>query len=128
LRCEARGNAPVKLEVRKPPLGPGLAIGSLPFAGHLAPQFTLADGCRSDDRTGYANVLLVEKGAALSAHIRAALARAGTEWLTGEDTGDLASWLRANDLQAALVRPDRYVRGAARSDKELEQLVQAAPS
>jgi len=50
------------------------------------------------------------------------------ELLTGEDAGDLASWLRANDLQAALVRPDRYVRGAARSDKELEQLVEAVCS
>ena len=121
----ARENAPVKLEVRKPPLGPGLAIGSLPFAGHLAPQFRLAAGRRSDDRTGYANVLLVEKAAALSAHVRAGLARSGTELLTGEDAGDLPSWLRAHDVQAALVRPDRYVRGAARNDKEFEQLVEA---
>ena len=122
---ETRENAPAKLEVRKSPLGPGLAIGSLPLAGHLAPQFALADGRRSDDRTGYANVLLVEKAAALSAHVRAALAHAGTELLAGEDAGDLPSWLRAHDVQAALVRPDRYVRGAARSEKELEQLIEA---
>jgi 3-(3-hydroxy-phenyl)propionate hydroxylase len=122
---EARENATVKLEVRKPPLGPGLAIGSLPLAGQLAPQFTLADGRRSDDRTGYANVLLVEKPAALSADIRAALARAGIELLSGEEAGDLPSWLRAHEIQAALVRPDRYLRGAARSDQELDQLVEA---
>jgi 3-(3-hydroxy-phenyl)propionate hydroxylase len=125
---EARENAPVKLEVRKPPLGPGLVIGSLPLAGYLAPQFTLADGRRSDDRTGYANVLLVEKAAALSAPVRAALAHAGTELLSGEDAGDLLPWLRAHDLRAALVRPDRYVRGAARSEEELEQLIEAVCS
>ncbi len=125
---EARENAPVKLEVRKPALGPGLAIGTLPLSGHIAPQFRLADGRRSDDRTGYANVLLVEKAAALSAHVRAALARAGTQLLTGEDAGDLPPWLRAHDLQAALVRPDRYVRGTARNEKELEQLVEAVCS
>jgi 3-(3-hydroxy-phenyl)propionate hydroxylase len=54
---EARKDAPVKLDVRKPLLGPGLAIGDLPLAGRLAAQFTLSDGRRSDDRSGYANVL-----------------------------------------------------------------------
>jgi 3-(3-hydroxy-phenyl)propionate hydroxylase len=48
--------------------------------------------------------------------------------LTGEDAGDLPSWLREHDVQAALVRPDRYVRGAARSANELEQLTEAACS
>ena len=109
---EARENAPVKLEVRKPPLGPGLAIGALPLAGHLAPQFTLADGRRSDDRTGYANVLLVEKAAALSAHIRAALAQRGNGAADRRGCGAILRPGCAHMMsQAALVRPDRYVRG-----------------
>ncbi len=120
---EARDNAPVKLDVRKPLLGPGLAIGGLPLAGHLAPQFKLADGRRSDERTGYAHVLLVEKAEALSARDRAALARCGTDVMTGEDARDVAVWLRAHGVRAALIRPDRYVRGAARTDAELDALI-----
>jgi 3-(3-hydroxy-phenyl)propionate hydroxylase len=122
---EARDNAPVKLDVHKPLLGPGLTIGDLPVAGQLAPQFMLVDGRRSDDRTGYASVLLVETAATLSQHLRAALVQAGVEVLTGEDASELPRWLREHDVQAALVRPDHYVRGAARSEKEVELLVQS---
>jgi 3-(3-hydroxy-phenyl)propionate hydroxylase len=125
---EARENAPVKLEVRKPLLGSGLEIGNLALARHLAPQFSLGDGQRSDDRTGYTNVLLVEKAATLPARVRAALAQAGTEVLSGEDAADLPHWLREHGIQAALVRPDRYVRGAARSEADLELLVGAVCS
>jgi len=125
---ETRENAPVKLEVRKPLLGSGLEIGNLALARHLAPQFSLGDGRRSDDRTGYSNVLLVEKAVTLSARVRAALAQTGTEALSGEDAADLPHWLREHGIQAALVRPDRYVRGAARSEAELELLVGAVCS
>jgi 3-(3-hydroxy-phenyl)propionate hydroxylase len=123
---EARDNAPVKLDVRKPMLGPGLAIGSLPLAGHLAPQFTLGDGRRSDDRTGYANLLLVDKAAALSARLGAALDQAGIDVLTGEDASDVPRWLAEHNVRAALIRPDRYVRGAARSEAELDLLIATA--
>lgn len=123
---EARDNAPVKLDVRKPLLGPGLAIGSLPLAGHLAPQFMLADGRRSDDRTGYANLLLLDKAAAFSARVRAALLQAGIDVLTGEDAGAVSRWLAAHNVRAALIRPDRYVRGAARNEAELDLLIATA--
>jgi 3-(3-hydroxy-phenyl)propionate hydroxylase len=123
---EARDNAPVKLDVRKPLLGPGLAIRSLPLAGHLAPQFTLANGRRSDDRIGYANLLLIDKAPALSARMCAALGRAGIELLTGEDAGEVSRWLAEHNVRAALIRPDRYVRGAARSEVELDLLIATA--
>ncbi len=125
---EACEKAPVKLEVRKPLLGHGLAIVDLPLARHLAPQLTLTDGRRSDDRTGYANVLLVETVAALPAHVRAALAQAEIEVLTGEDSSELPRWLCEHKVHAVLVRPDRYVRGAARSQEKLELLVEAVCS
>jgi 3-(3-hydroxy-phenyl)propionate hydroxylase len=125
---EARENAPVKLEVRKPLLGSGLEIGNLALARQLAPQFSFGNGQRSDDRTGYTNVLLVEKAAALPEHVRAALVQAGTEVLSGEDAADLPHWLREHGIQAALARPDRYLRGTARSEAELELLVEAVCS
>src|SRR5215475_1206071 len=120
---EARENAPVKLEVRKPLLGRGLAIGDLPLGGHLAPQFMLSDGRRSDDRTGYASVLLVERTGALSQAAYSALAQSGIEVLTSRDAEDLGRWLREHDIKAALIRPDRYVRGAVRTELELNQLI-----
>lgn len=121
----ARKDAPVKLEVKKPLLGPGLAIGDLPLAGTLAPQFLLSEGCRSDDRIGYAPTLLVDT--ALAPNVRCALEQGGVEVLTADDAEDLRHWLRDQSIKAALVRPDRYIRGAARNDAELEQLVAAAP-
>jgi 3-(3-hydroxy-phenyl)propionate hydroxylase len=120
---EARKAAPVKLEVCKPLLGPGLAIGDIPLAGHLAPQFALTDGRRSDDRTGYTHVLLMQRATALSPRIHSTLLAAGVEVLTSDDAADLLLWLREHDIKAALVRPDRYVLGAARSEADLDPLV-----
>jgi 3-(3-hydroxy-phenyl)propionate hydroxylase len=120
---EARDNAPVKLEVKKPLLGPGLALGDLPLAGHLAPQFTLKDGRRSDDRTGYSPVLLVEGAAALPS--RLALSQAGIEILTSDDAEGIGHWLRGHGIVAALVRPDRYIQGAVRNESEFDRLLAA---
>ena len=120
---EARENAPVKLDVKKPLLGPGLALGDFPLARHLAPQFMLSDGRRSDDRTGYHHVLLVETEAALAS--RLALSQAGIEILTRDDAEGVGYWLREHGIIAALVRPDRYIRGTASNEAELERLVAA---
>lgn len=120
---QARENAPVKLEVKKPLLGPGLALGDLPLAGHLAPQFALKDGRRSDDRVGYSEVLLVGNAATLAS--RLAHSQAGITILTGEDAEGIGPWLREHGLIAALIRPDRYVRGTARNETELDRLVAA---
>lgn len=120
---EVRENAPVKLEVKKPLLGPGLVLGDLPLAAHLAPQFTLADGSRSDDRIGYSHVLLVETAAALSSSL--ALSQAGIKILTSDDANGLGTWLREHGIIAALVRPDRYVRGTACNETELDRLIAA---
>lgn len=121
---EARPNAPAKLEVKKPLLGPGLALGDLPLSRHLAPQFVLGNGERSDDRTGYRHVLLVETTAALPS--RPALAQAEIEILTADDADGIGDWLREHGIIAALVGPDRYIRGTARNEIELERLAAAA--
>lgn len=120
---QARENAPVRLEVKKPLLGPGLALGDLPLGGHLAPQFALRDGARSDDRIGYRHVLLVDTAATLSS--RPALSQAGIKLLTSDDAEGIGPWLREHGIAAALVRPDRYIRGTARNDAELDRLIAA---
>lgn len=120
---QARENAPVKLEVKKPLLGPGLVLGDLPLAGHLAPQFQLDDGSRGDERIGYRHVLLVESAAMPAS--RRALSRAGLDILTGDDAGGVRCWLREHGMTAALVRPDRYILGTARNETELDRLLAA---
>jgi 3-(3-hydroxy-phenyl)propionate hydroxylase len=117
--CE---DAPTKLEVRKPLLGPGLGIGNSGLVGQLAPQFMLANGQRSDDRTGYAHVLLVDSSvlAAFSQHDRTTLASAGIVVLTSHDGEDVGRWLRQRGIRAALVRPDRYLIGTAPYRPQLE--------
>ncbi|QOZ09050.1 bifunctional 3-(3-hydroxy-phenyl)propionate/3-hydroxycinnamic acid hydroxylase [Bradyrhizobium sp. CCBAU 51765] len=119
---EMRENAPVKLEVKKPLLGPGLALGDL-LAGHLAPQFALQDGSRSDDRIGYGHVLLVESSA--TPHSRPAHSLPGIEILTSNDAEAVGPWLREHGIIAALVRPDRYIRGTARNETDLDRLMTA---
>ncbi|WGR74509.1 MULTISPECIES: bifunctional 3-(3-hydroxy-phenyl)propionate/3-hydroxycinnamic acid hydroxylase [unclassified Bradyrhizobium] len=122
---EARENAPVKLEVKKPLLGPGLTLNDLPLVGQLAPQFALNDGSRSDDRIGYAHVVLVESAAALSSRLRSGLSQAGIAILSGDDAEGVGRWLHEHGITAALVRPDRYVQGTARNDAELDLLIAA---
>ena len=42
-----------------------------------------------------------------------------------DDAPEPQAWLRATDASAILVRPDRYVLGAAHSLQELDALVAA---
>lgn len=84
----------------------------------------LGNGERSDDRTGYRHVLLVETTAALPS--RLALARAGLGILTADDAKGIGDWLGEHGIIAALVGPDRYIRGTARNEIELERLAAAA--
>ena len=113
-------NGPAKLEVEKPLLGPGLAAGDTRLTGRLAPQFILSDGTRSDDRTGYTFVLLATStfAAQLKDSERATLARIGAGVLDDSESA-LQNWLLLHGIHAAMVRPDRYILGAVKSDGDL---------
>jgi 3-(3-hydroxy-phenyl)propionate hydroxylase len=47
------------------------------------------------------------------------------EVLTSNDAEDVGRWLRQHDAKAALIRPDRYVRGAVRDEADVNRLVAA---
>jgi 3-(3-hydroxy-phenyl)propionate hydroxylase len=121
-----RDDGPLKLEVQKPALGPGLSRPDAALAGRLAPQFRLAIGERSDDRVGYRFALLCEAGvdAGLMQH-RAELARLGVVILRGGEAAGLEAWLGERGLKAALVRPDRYIMGIARDGDDVAHLLSA---
>ena len=121
---ERRESEPLKLDVKKPLLGPGLSAGSTEMAGQLAPQFTLSDGRRSDDVVGYRYCLLTTPAFAstFSPARQAELAREQVNVLV--DRADaLKSWLREHDVEAVMVRPDRYVLGAVKCDADLAALL-----
>jgi 3-(3-hydroxy-phenyl)propionate hydroxylase len=123
----SRDDGPLKLEVQKPTLGPGLSRSDTALSGKLAPQFHLGNDGRSDDRVGYRFALLCEAGvgAALTQQHRAEMEAVGVAVLhTGEAAG-LEAWLSEQGLKAALVRPDRYILGTARRDEDVRTLLSA---
>jgi 3-(3-hydroxy-phenyl)propionate hydroxylase len=127
---EPRDNEAAKLDVQKPLLGPGLAAGHTALVGRPAPQFALSDGQRADDRVGYRYCLLAESAflAGLSPAVRTAVTEAGVTVVSSGEAPDLSPWLRQQDVGAVMVRPDRYVLGAARNETEFAALLSAVQS
>jgi 3-(3-hydroxy-phenyl)propionate hydroxylase len=110
----------------KPRLGPGLAAGWHGPSGDIAPQPTLSDGIRLDDRVGYrfAALLKPDFAASLPAETIEHLTSREVIIVDG-DAPEQQAWLHTIDAPAVLVRPDRYVLGAARSAQELHSLAAA---
>lgn len=123
-----KGDETVTLKSTKPLLGPGLRAGCDELTGQLAPQPTLRDGRRLDDVAGYDFVLLAAPAfiAALPPHVQACIRERGLR-VIDDPAAPLQAWLETNGIGAALVRPDRYVLGAARSAHDLTALLDAVP-
>ena len=117
------GGQAARMTSIKPRLGPGLAIGCNGPAGDIAPQPQLTNGIRLDDRVGYrfAALLQPEFAASLPAETLKHLVNREVI-VVAEDAPEQQAWLRTVDAPAVLVRPDRYVLGAARSLQELQSL------
>lgn len=117
---------PARMESLKPPLGPGLAAGLGDLAGQLAPQPRLADGTRLDDRVGYrfAALLAPQFCASLPGTLLDRI-RQKDIVVVADTAPTLQQWLGANNVNAVVVRPDRYVLGAARSADDMAALAAA---
>lgn len=120
------GGEAARMSSIKPRLGPGLAIDERDPAGRLAPQPHLADGARLDDRVGYRFVALMQPAfaASLPAETLARFANRDIQ-IVADEAPEPLNWLRATRAPAVVVRPDRYVLGAAHSISELNALVAA---
>ena len=117
------GGEPVKMNSIKPRLGAGLAPGWNGPARTIAPQPRRGDGTRLDDQVGYrfTAVLRPEFSASLPLETRAALAKRDVV-VVADDEPEHLSWLDQHGAAALLVRPDRYVLGAATTVQELDAL------
>jgi 3-(3-hydroxy-phenyl)propionate hydroxylase len=120
------GGKAARMSSIKPRLGPGLAAGWNGPAGQIAPQPRLADGTRLDDRVGYRFAALLRPDFAASLPAKTLERLAGREIIVvADDAPEQQAWLQAADAAAVLIRPDRYILGAARSPQELNALVAA---
>ena len=109
------GDGGLRIESIAPPLGPGLARGWTGPAHRIAPQPVLSDGRRADDAAGYGYALFARPGLALPQCNGVAVIADPA----------VRPWLDELGADAALVRPDRYVLGAARCRAELDDLLTA---
>jgi len=117
------GGEAARMSSIKPRLGPGLAAGWNGPAGQIAPQPRLADGARLDDRVGYRFAALLRPDFAASLPAETLKRLADREvMVVADDAPEQQVWLQEADAPAILVRPDRYVLGAARSVQELNAL------
>jgi len=115
---------PARMESLKPLLGPGLAAGVKQWLGRVAPQPVLSDGRRLDDHVGYRFAAL------LKPEFRGGLAASLLDRLRQKDVAIVVDpavqpWL--DDIRAGgvMVRPDRYVLGAARNAQDVDSLIAA---
>jgi len=122
-----KGDETITFNSAKPRLGPGLWASDDTLAGQLAPQPLLGTGARLDAAIGYEFALLATRAflQALSPGARVAIQ---DQRLRIIDDPVLQDWLDANGTCAAIVRPDRYVLGTARSEEHLTELLRLLPT
>jgi len=117
------GGEAAQMSSIKPKLGPGLAAEWNGPARQIAPQPFLSDGARLDDWVGYKFAALLRPEFAASLPAEALKRLADREVVVVADAAcEQQAWLHAADAVAVLVRPDRYVLGAARTVQELNAL------
>ena len=120
------GGEAARMTSIKPRLGPGVAAGWNDLVGQIALQPVLADGTRLDDRVGYRFAALMQPNFAADLPANTLGRLVDREVAVVVDNGpETRAWLEAADASAILVRPDRYVLGAAHSLQELSSLIAA---
>jgi 3-(3-hydroxy-phenyl)propionate hydroxylase len=111
---------PKMFDSPQPQLGPGARLDAAPPVGEIFPQPRLDDGRRFDDVTGGRFAMVAEAGfiAGLTDDLHARLMAAGVAVVT-EPARGILSWLTANKVLSALIRPDAYVFATPNSHDDL---------
>ena len=118
-----RSGQPEIFEFPSPRLGPGLCTnGGMPV-GQPFPQPVLSDGRWLDEHTGHRFGVIAP--AALLDSVSPATRTTWAQWgaaILPDEEPVLRTWLEQHDAQAAVIRPDRYIQGLARTAAELDAL------
>jgi 3-(3-hydroxy-phenyl)propionate hydroxylase len=117
------GGAPAQMRSIRPRLGTGPGGGWMEARGTVAPQPRLCGGDLFDDRVGYRHALLMRPAFQRRldpAFIDRMSARGVV--ILADDSPACRDWLDGMAAQAVLVRPDRYIHGAARDLAEMQDL------
>lgn len=115
-----------RAEALRPRLGPGVRDDASELAGTLSAQPRTASGRLLDDVVGY-RFAVVGDPAVLSGatdRTKAALESLGAHVLR-EFSGEVRDWVTGLGAAAVIIRPDRYLFGAAGNPAELNALVAA---
>ena len=118
---------PTMLRPIMPRLGRGLHDEAPPPAGARARQPRLADGTLLDDRVGYRFAMLATPRLlnALPAAARSRLEDPRLVLVAAD--GEADAYLAELGAEAVVIRPDRYILGAASSPAELEEVLARLP-
>lgn len=116
----------LRAEALRPRLGPGVRDDTNELAGTLSAQPRTASGQLLDDVVGY-RFAVVGDPAVLSGttdRTKALLESFGAHVLE-EFSGEVRDWVTGLGVAAVIIRPDRYLFGAAGNSAELNALVAA---
>ena len=123
-----KAGQPEMFQFPAPRLGPGVWRGDAEVVGRVFPQPLLSDGRRLDALVGshfavlgHASVL-----SKVSADTRVRWQAHGVVQVTDESAA-LHTWLSEHDVQAVMLRPDRYVMGVARTAADLDTVSRLLP-
>jgi 3-(3-hydroxy-phenyl)propionate hydroxylase len=115
-----------RAEALRPRLGPGVRDDTNELAGTLSAQPRTASGELLDDVVGYRLAVVGDRAvlSGTSDRTKALLESLGAH-VVGELSGDARDWVTSLGAAAVIIRPDRYLFGAARNSAELDDLVAA---
>jgi 3-(3-hydroxy-phenyl)propionate hydroxylase len=117
-------DGPQTLGQLKPTLGPGLAAGSSPLIGSLFPQPKLQSGSLLDDEigSGFALITSISFQTKMTETEEEMFINLGVTILS-DATDELVSWFKNHDVDAVLLRPDRYILGVAKTTSDIKGLL-----
>ena len=118
-----KATEPETFEYPAPRLGPGLWQGEHSAVARVFPQPVLSNGKLLDSVIGLECAVIGDADVldATNKHTRARWQALRVMPVPAVDPA-LRGWLREHQVRAALVRPDRYVLGLARTGAELDEL------
>lgn len=123
-----KSGAPETFLFPAPPLGPGLHTGAGGPVGLSFPQPLLPDGRLLDEASGQRFVVLGEAGVLGEVGEAARQKWCSLDACVVDAPGEAGgAWLAAQGVRAVVLRPDRYIMGAASSAAQLEELCTRLP-